>query len=140
MTVIGLGLCVTPEAHLVLQGFGEWSAYTTCDLGVVGKQRGGIQPSQSGVSASVGEFSDPLAAAPAASRQQIGTGRLLKTTSRVYPCPTCGKTFNNSKDCRRHAVIHTGIKPFKCPYCPHRANLKFNLTKHIQVKHSNPVQ
>ncbi|KAG7167373.1 Zinc finger protein 710-like [Homarus americanus] len=116
-------------------GSGEWSAYTTWDVGVIGKQRGGVQPPQCRISSSSigGLCEQPLPVSPTMGRRHI------RTADKVFACPTCGKTFNNAKDCRRHAVIHTGIKPFKCPYCPHRANLKFNLTKHIQAKHK-PVQ
>ncbi|XP_047499994.1 protein tramtrack, beta isoform-like isoform X7 [Penaeus chinensis] len=115
-------------------GPGDWNAYGSWDVGVVGKQRG-AQPHHGRITSTSGGLSDPLAVTSTGSRQQINTARPTKTTDKVFGCPTCGKTFNNAKDCRRHAVIHTGIKPFKCPYCPHRANLKFNLTKHIQAKH-----
>lgn len=119
---------------LVFQGPGDWNAYGSWDVGVVGKQRG-AQPHHGRITSTSGGLSDPLAVTSTGSRQQMSTARPSKTTDKVFGCPTCGKTFNNAKDCRRHAVIHTGIKPFKCPYCPHRANLKFNLTKHIQAKH-----
>lgn len=52
-----------------------------------------------------------------------------------FSCNVCGKMFKNSKDCRRHTIIHTGSKPFNCPYCPHSSNLNFNLKKHVSLIH-----
>ena len=31
--------------------------------------------------------------------------------------------------------IHTGEKPFVCPYCPHSSSLKENLKTHVFLKH-----
>ncbi|XP_050728506.1 longitudinals lacking protein, isoforms H/M/V-like isoform X6 [Eriocheir sinensis] len=54
-------------------------------------------------------------------------------------CAVCGKVFKGHKykfRLRRHMIIHTGEKPFACPYCPHRANIRNNLTRHIFFQHS----
>lgn len=61
-------------------------------------------------------------------------------------CPVCGRCITG-KNCRQnlrhHLLIHTGAKPFSCPHCPHRANYKPNLLKHIRSVHgpklNNPV-
>merc|ERR1712142_172323 len=37
-------------------------------------------------------------------------------------CPFCFRQFYKKSHFMRHYYIHTGEKPFKCPYCPHRAN------------------
>lgn len=50
-------------------------------------------------------------------------------------CSQCQKMFSSPKDCRRHMLIHSGEKPFQCPFCPHKANLSYNLKKHIFNKH-----
>ena len=53
-------------------------------------------------------------------------------------CTVCGKAFKGHKlkfRLRRHMIIHTGEKPFACPYCPHRANIRNNLTRHIFFQH-----
>lgn len=52
-----------------------------------------------------------------------------------FVCGLCGKAFKTTKDCRRHTIIHSGSKPYRCPYCCHTANLSFNLKKHIQKLH-----
>lgn len=31
--------------------------------------------------------------------------------------------------------LHAGSKPFKCPYCTSKFNLKGNLSRHMKVKH-----
>ena len=59
-----------------------------------------------------------------------------ESSFKEYLCKVCGKSFSNSKDCRRHTIIHSNKKPYKCPYCDHTANLKFNMTKHVQRMHT----
>lgn len=120
--VVAVGRGLQAEAPLVLQGSGGWSACAGWEVvGVVGGEQpaGGGPPSQ------------PLQASPTSAWRRPAA----PAGEKAHACPTCGKTFGSSKDCRRHAVIHTGAKPFKCPYCPHRANVKYNLTKHVLVKH-----
>ena len=53
-------------------------------------------------------------------------------------CEICKKYFhgNNCKYLlKRHMITHSGEKPFKCPFCPHRANIKQNLDMHIKRRH-----
>lgn len=35
--------------------------------------------------------------------------------------------------------LHAGNKPFKCPYCTSKFNLKGNLSRHMKVKHGMDV-
>ncbi len=35
--------------------------------------------------------------------------------------------------------LHAGSKPFKCPYCTSKFNLKGNLSRHMKVKHGMDV-
>ncbi|XP_042224524.1 longitudinals lacking protein, isoforms H/M/V-like isoform X19 [Homarus americanus] len=64
---------------------------------------------------------------------------LQEQDDKVY-CSSCGKSFSGTKKkyyLTRHALTHTDIKPFGCPYCPHRTNRSENLKKHVLLKHAN---
>ncbi|XP_042224520.1 longitudinals lacking protein, isoforms H/M/V-like isoform X15 [Homarus americanus] len=57
---------------------------------------------------------------------------------RELACGICTKRFhgrNSKSNLDRHMQIHTGVKPFQCPLCPHRANRKGNLKTHIEARH-----
>lgn len=57
---------------------------------------------------------------------------------RELTCSICNKRFhgrNSKSNLDRHMQIHTGVKPFQCPLCPHRANRKGNLKTHIEARH-----
>lgn len=53
-------------------------------------------------------------------------------------CDICNKRFvgiNRKYLLKRHLITHSGEKPFKCPHCDHRANIKQNMDVHIKRKH-----
>lgn len=53
-------------------------------------------------------------------------------------CPVCGKVIsgrNKRQNLQYHLITHTNHKPFKCPYCPHRANRSDNMKIHIRTRH-----
>lgn len=52
-----------------------------------------------------------------------------------YACPYCDISFNYSSALRRHIMIHTGEKPFKCSECNHSSNRKGNLIVHMLSVH-----
>ncbi|KAG7167375.1 Zinc finger protein 100-like 2, partial [Homarus americanus] len=56
---------------------------------------------------------------------------------RRHQCPSCPKAFVLGTDLKRHLLVHTGEKPFKCPYCPHRANRKGNMVVHVLNIHGD---
>lgn len=53
-------------------------------------------------------------------------------------CPECGKMFygrNRRQLVGRHRIIHTGERPFQCPLCLRRMNVKHHLTRHLRTVH-----
>ncbi|CAF90823.1 unnamed protein product, partial [Tetraodon nigroviridis] len=53
----------------------------------------------------------------------------------AFASQVCGKSFNRMYNLLGHMHLHAGSKPFKCPYCTSKFNLKGNLSRHMKVKH-----
>lgn len=45
----------------------------------------------------------------------------------------CGKKFLDNSKLRRHFLVHSGDKPFKCSFCDKRFSLDFNLRTHLRI-------
>ncbi|NXD31045.1 ZN710 protein, partial [Spelaeornis formosus] len=59
----------------------------------------------------------------------------VPTLGRRRVVQVCGKSFNRMYNLLGHMHLHAGSKPFKCPYCSSKFNLKGNLSRHMKVKH-----
>ncbi|XP_064641279.1 zinc finger protein ZFAT-like [Lineus longissimus] len=53
----------------------------------------------------------------------------------IFSCNTCDKVFKTISHMRHHCLIHTNLKPFRCPKCTYASNSKGNLYTHIR-KHT----
>ncbi|ROT84669.1 Zinc finger protein [Penaeus vannamei] len=72
-------------------------------------------------------------------RARAGRGRGPLRGGDLAPCPECGREFhglNKKFLLTRHMITHTGEKPYQCPYCPYRANVSSNLTRHLRTVHT----
>lgn len=50
----------------------------------------------------------------------------------AFNCNICGRSFPFLSSLSQHMRRHTGARPYKCPYCDHRASQKGNLKVHIR--------
>ncbi|XP_059195359.1 zinc finger protein 516-like isoform X1 [Centropristis striata] len=50
----------------------------------------------------------------------------------AFDCNVCGRSFPFLSSLSQHMRRHTGARPYKCPYCDHRASQKGNLKVHIR--------
>ena len=68
-----------------------------------------------------------------------------------FPCPYegCGKYFLDNSKLKRHMLVHTGEKPYKCEFCGKCFSLDFNLKTHLKIhtgekqyeyNHSNSIK
>ena len=60
---------------------------------------------------------------------------LLTHGPRDHVCTECGKAFYEISKLRRHQMVHTGEKPFKCTFdgCEKWFSLEHNLRTHIRI-------
>ncbi|KAK3869704.1 hypothetical protein Pcinc_024997 [Petrolisthes cinctipes] len=56
-----------------------------------------------------------------------------------FTCHHCSKNFYHKNDFRKHLRVHTGEKPYACPYCPYRAAVKARLRSHVKTRHDSDL-
>lgn len=54
---------------------------------------------------------------------------------RTWLCAACGKTFGCRSRLRSHELIHSGVKPHRCPRCPKAYMRSSDLEHHQRVVH-----
>ncbi|ESN91041.1 hypothetical protein HELRODRAFT_125297, partial [Helobdella robusta] len=55
---------------------------------------------------------------------------------RNHICDVCGKGFIVCNQLKRHLLMHTGQKDFRCPYCSYATYVSHNLKKHCMNRHA----
>ncbi|KAJ7683463.1 hypothetical protein B0H17DRAFT_1014362 [Mycena rosella] len=53
----------------------------------------------------------------------------------MHVCSACGKKFHRASTLRNHLHIHTGEKPFRCPFesCGRSFNVQSNMRRHMRI-------
>ena len=64
----------------------------------------------------------------------------MKYQQRKYVCPFCDRRFGWSTDLKRHVILHTGERPFKCEKCQTTFTRKFLLQNHMKRMHIDQCQ
>ena len=64
--------------------------------------------------------------------------RKPKDGHELHRCPKCNNAYHYRRGMLRHLRLECGVEPqFRCPFCPHRSKLKFNLKDHLRRRHSD---
>ena len=67
---------------------------------------------------------------------QICTLTRVHTGDKPYDCPYCVKLFKTSSDLKLHVHIHTGAKPHSCSHCLQRFTQIHHLKTHLLKSHN----
>ncbi|XP_011187036.2 zinc finger protein 426 [Zeugodacus cucurbitae] len=59
---------------------------------------------------------------------------------KVHICHICSKQFRGNNDLRRHMLIHSDERPYKCEQCGNCYRQAVNLRNHINCAHTNQRQ
>lgn len=120
---------LTMDNHLLLDSSSIYSSssqpLTTSDH----------HPSESGVAAAI-SLVDNNSSDSQALKQGVGFDAALNR----YVCQWCGRNFDRISNLKRHVLLHSGIKPFKCLYCSYRATQKANVVQHLASRHREEMR
>uniref|UniRef100_A0A1E1WTP9 C2H2-type domain-containing protein n=1 Tax=Pectinophora gossypiella TaxID=13191 RepID=A0A1E1WTP9_PECGO len=59
------------------------------------------------------------------------------TPLKLVECNICGKTYKSKAILRKHQSVHTGEKPYHCPYCDWKFTQCSTLKTHCKLKHKD---
>lgn len=59
----------------------------------------------------------------------------VHTGERPFKCPYCERAFTQSGNLSNHVRLHTDEKPFKCHFCEKAFTQSGNLNSHIRNNH-----
>ncbi|KAF2368661.1 Zinc finger C2H2-type, partial [Trinorchestia longiramus] len=79
----------------------------------------------------------PSRSFPSPSMSLRDSTHMEENSANRVTCPYCVKSFKWPCLLQRHLRIHTGERPFRCPFCTYAAAQKFDVTKHIMTRHSD---
>ncbi|XP_045582633.2 zinc finger and BTB domain-containing protein 7A isoform X21 [Procambarus clarkii] len=72
--------------------------------------------------------------AKAGGRRTTGEWQGLNTLTMMHECPHCAYSTANINQLWKHiSSMHTGAKPYLCPYCPYRTTRNTLLKEHINT-------
>ncbi|XP_045127591.1 leucine-rich repeat extensin-like protein 3 [Portunus trituberculatus] len=80
-------------------------------------------------------------------KESFCCGKLFTTTAAIrlhqktvhgngYCCPTCSMIFDRKVSLWRHRFTHTAEKPLQCACCSYKTCSKYNLQRHVRLRHS----
>ncbi|XP_012270364.1 longitudinals lacking protein, isoforms A/B/D/L isoform X19 [Orussus abietinus] len=77
-----------------------------------------------------------MAVAPGHSRLRVERRRNYRATGLSVRCPKCDQAYKSSKSMWMHVKYECGLAPrFQCPHCGVKAKRKYNVYKHIKIRH-----
>ncbi|XP_063229154.1 longitudinals lacking protein, isoforms A/B/D/L-like [Bacillus rossius redtenbacheri] len=67
----------------------------------------------------------------------VDAARLPPAGASSYPCRSCGRRYRQQCSRWRHENYECGkAATFQCPACCYKAKHKFNMQKHVRLKHA----
>ena len=54
-------------------------------------------------------------------------------------CKECGRSFGRAENLRRHLLVHSGEKPYKCTNCDYSGALAQTLRRHMARRHREAI-